>query len=84
MPGTELLELVRHSLVVGGLVLLPVLMAGFVVGTVVGLVQAATGLHEPIVGLVPRVAAMAFTLLLLFPWMLEQLVDLLRGALAGP
>ena len=55
---TELAELVRQAVVTGLVVAAPVLVVGFVVGTLTGLVQAATGVHEAILGFVPRVVAM--------------------------
>jgi flagellar biosynthesis protein FliQ len=76
-------ELVRQAVVAGLIVIAPVLAAGFVVGTLAGLVQAATGVHEQIVGLVPRLVAMAVALLLALPWMVEQLAELFRAAAGG-
>jgi flagellar biosynthetic protein FliQ len=64
-------------------VLAPVLLVGFAVGTVMGIVQAATGIHEQIVGLVPRLIAMAATLVLAAPWMVDRMVELLRSAAGG-
>ena len=66
------------------LVIAPVLLVAFAVGTLMGLVQAATGIHEQVVGLVPRLVAMAAVLVLLLPWMLERMVDLVRGSVGGP
>jgi flagellar biosynthesis protein FliQ len=40
--------------------------------------------HEPIVGLVPRLVAMAIVLLLTLPWMVERLAELLRVTAGGP
>ena len=79
-----LVEVVRQNLLAGLVVAAPVLLAGFVVGTLAGLLQAATGVHEQIVGLVPRLAVMAIVLLATLPWMLERLADLLRVTVAGP
>jgi flagellar biosynthetic protein FliQ len=80
----HLVELVRHALVAGMVVLLPVLLAGLVVGTVAGLVQAASGIHEPIVGFVPKLVAMAAAAVVSLPWMVERLAELLRETAAGP
>lgn len=80
----DLVELVRQSLLAGMLALAPTLVIGFAVATCVGLVQAATGLHEPLVGLVPRMVAMAAALLFTLPWILERLVDLMRATIALP
>ena len=84
MTDVALVELVRQALVAGAVVVAPVLVAGFVVGTLAGLVQAATGVHEQIVGLVPRLAVVALVLVLTLPWMVERLADLVRTSVAGP
>lgn len=80
----QLVELVRQALVAGLVVAAPVLLAGLAVGIVAGLVQAASGVHEPIVGFVPKAAAMAAMVLLSLPWMVERLADLLRDTAAVP
>lgn len=79
-----LVEVVRQALLAGLVVAAPVLVAGFLVGTVAGLLQAATGVHEQIVGLVPRLAVMALVLLASLPWMVERLAELFRATAAGP
>ena len=79
-----LVEVVRQSLLAGLVVVAPVVVAGFVVGTLAGLLQSATGVHEPIVGLVPRLAVMALVLLATLPWMVERLTELFRTTAAGP
>jgi flagellar biosynthesis protein FliQ len=83
MGDIQLLELVRQSIVTGGVALMPVLAVGFAVAIVAGLMQAATGIHEPMVGLVPRLVAMGLVLLLTLPWMVERLVELFRDAAIG-
>lgn len=79
-----LVELVRQALLAGLVVAAPVLVAGFVVGTLAGLLQAATGVHEQVVGLVPRLAVMALVLLVTLPWMVERLAELFKATAAGP
>ena len=76
--------MVRQALLTGLVVLAPALVVGFAVATCVCLVQAATGIREPLVGLVPRLVAMAVVLLFTLPWMLERLVDLMRATVALP
>lgn len=83
MTDGDLVELVRQALLSGLLVIAPVLCAGFAVALIVGLIQAATGIHEPLVGLVPRLVVMAAVLVLAMPWMVERLTDMFRTA-AGP
>jgi len=83
MTGTELVELVREAVLAGGILLTPVLLAGLGVGLVTGLVQAATGVQEPIIGLVPRLLVTGLAMLWTLPWMVERLAELFRLA-AGP
>jgi flagellar biosynthetic protein FliQ len=83
MTTGDLSELVRQAILSGLIVVAPVLLAGFAVAAVVGLLQAATGIHEPLVALVPRLVVMAAVLLLTMPWMVERLADMFRTA-AGP
>lgn len=80
----QLVELVRQAVVAGLLAAAPVLLVALAVGVVVGLVQAASGVHEPIVGFVPKAAATAVMVLLSLPWMVERLADLLRDSAAVP
>ena len=84
MTDVALVELVRQAILAGIVVIAPVLVVGFVVGTAAGLVQAATGVHEPIVGLVPRLFVMGVMSLLALPWMVERFVELFRVAAGGP
>lgn len=82
MDATVLVESLRQAALAGAVVALPVLGTGLVVGLVIGLLQAATGVHEPTVGLVPRLAAMTAALVLTLPWMIERLADLVRFSAA--
>jgi flagellar biosynthetic protein FliQ len=82
MAGGDLVELVRQAILAGIVVSTPVLLAGFAVATLAGLVQAATGIHEPLVGLAPRLGTMAAVLVFVMPWMVERFVELLRTAAA--
>ncbi|MEO1992074.1 MAG: flagellar biosynthetic protein FliQ [Pirellulales bacterium] len=76
---TDLVEVVRQAMLTGFFAVTPTLIIGFVVAACVGIIQAALSIHEPLVGLVPRLVAMAFVLLLTLPWMIDQLVNLMRS-----
>jgi flagellar biosynthetic protein FliQ len=84
MAEIDLIHLVRAALVEGGIVLLPALLAGFGVALIVGLLQSATGIHEPLVGMVPRLAVMLTVLFLAGGWMVERFVDLFQSSLLMP
>jgi flagellar biosynthesis protein FliQ len=63
-------EALRMSLLLGG----PLLAAAFLIGLVVNVGQTLTQLHEPVVGLIPRIAAVTVVLLLILPWLLTRWV----------
>ena len=80
MVETEFAELLRHALLAAMHVGAPVLVVAFVVSAVTGLLQAATGIHETALGLLPRLLVVGLTLVATLPWMLERMVDLFRAA----
>jgi flagellar biosynthesis protein FliQ len=63
-------EALHMALLLGG----PLLVAALLVGLVVGVVQTLTQMHEPVVGLVPRLIAVLVVVLALLPWMLGSWV----------
>lgn len=83
MVDTEFAELLRHTLLTAMHVGAPVLVVAFAVSAVTGLLQAASGIHETAVGLLPRLLIVGLTLVATLPWMLERMVDLFRTAAGG-
>ena len=61
-------EALRMALLLGG----PLLAAALIAGLVVNLLQTLTQLHEPVVGLVPRIVVVLLVLLALLPWLLGR------------
>jgi flagellar biosynthetic protein FliQ len=59
-------EAVRMALLLGG----PPLIVALLVGLVVGAAQTLTQMHEPVVGLVPRLVAVLLVVLAALPWLL--------------
>jgi flagellar biosynthetic protein FliQ len=55
-------------------VALPLLGAGLVVGLVVSIFQAVTQIQEQTLAFIPKIVALAAVLLVLGPWMLNQLL----------
>jgi flagellar biosynthetic protein FliQ len=64
-------QALQMSLLLGG----PLLAAALLVGLVINVGQTLTQLHEPVVGLIPRLVAVALVLLLILPWMLARWVS---------
>jgi flagellar biosynthesis protein FliQ len=52
----------------------PLLLGAMVVGLVVSIFQAVTQIQEQSLTLIPKIAAIAVIVVLLGPWMLDQLV----------
>ncbi len=63
-----LLHVVREALVVALLVSAPPLAAALVVAAVTGVLQAATQVQEPTIGVVPRLVAVLLALAVAAPW----------------
>ncbi len=63
-----LLHVAREALVVALLVSAPPLAAALAVGTVTGVLQAATQVQEPSIGVVPRLVAVVLALAVAAPW----------------
>jgi flagellar biosynthetic protein FliQ len=70
--------LVHQTLVTALLISAPVLLAGLVVGLTVSLLQTVTSLHEQTLVFVPKMLAVAGTLLFLLPWMIQVLLGYAR------
>ncbi len=63
-----LLHVTREALVVALLVSAPPLVAALLVGAVTGVLQAATQVQEPSIGVVPRLVAVLVALGVTAPW----------------
>jgi flagellar biosynthesis protein FliQ len=64
-------EALRMSLLLGG----PLLAAALIAGLVINVLQTVTQLHEPVVGLVPRLVAVLLVLLAILPWLVGRWVS---------
>jgi flagellar biosynthesis protein FliQ len=68
----------RHALEVTVMLAMPLLLVVLAVGLLVGIFQAATQINEMTLSFIPKLVAMAATLLIAGPWMLNQLVSYTR------
>lgn len=66
--GQEAMMLV---LMIGG----PILIVALVVGLAVSIFQAVTQVHEMTLTFIPKIVAVGLTILLILPWMMQQVVD---------
>jgi flagellar biosynthesis protein FliQ len=73
--GTEqVVELFRNTLQMALLMGAPLLLIAVFVSLLVNVAQVLTSLQDQTLSTVPRLAAMATAIMLLFPWMLRRLV----------
>jgi flagellar biosynthesis protein FliQ len=73
--GTEqVVALFRHTLQIALLMGAPLLLIAVFVSLLVNVAQVLTSLQDQTLSTVPRLAAMATAILLLFPWMLRRLM----------
>ena len=64
-------EALRMSLLLGG----PLLAVALLAGLVINVLQTVTQLHEPVVGMVPRLVAVLLVLLAILPWLVGRWVS---------
>jgi type III secretory pathway component EscS len=74
MADPSLLHLAREALLLALVLSAPPLGAALLVGLVTGVLQAATQVQEPSLGVVPRLAAVLAALLAAAPWTGARLV----------
>ena len=61
----------QMALLLGG----PLLAAALVIGLLINIGQTLTQLHEPVVGLIPRLAVVTLVLIIILPWLLGRWVS---------
>ncbi len=82
----QAVELMRQALMLTLLLGTPLLLAALASGVVLSLLQSLTGLTDPSISAVPRLAVGAVMVLALLPWVVERLGEYcleLQGTLPG-
>jgi flagellar biosynthetic protein FliQ len=77
------IQVLRQALLTALWVSTPLLIAGFVVGIVMSLVQVLTSMQDSAFATVPRLAAFLLALLIALPWMLNRMVSYTTGLLGN-
>jgi flagellar biosynthetic protein FliQ len=68
----------QHALELTLLLAAPLLLVALLVGLMIGVFQAATQINEMTLSFIPKLLAIAATLLIAGPWMLKMVVDYTR------
>jgi len=72
------MSLGQHALELTLLLAAPLLLVALVTGLVIGAFQAATQINEMTLSFIPKLLAMAATLIIAGPWMLKLMVSYTR------
>jgi flagellar biosynthesis protein FliQ len=75
MGPDVVLQLCTQALELALRVGMPLLVAGLVVGLAVSVFQAVTQIQEQTLSFIPKILALAGVLIVLGPWMLNQLLS---------
>jgi flagellar biosynthetic protein FliQ len=77
------MTLAHQAMYVGLVLAAPLLLVALVIGLVVSLFQAATQINESTLSFIPKLLAIAVTLVIAGPWMLTTMLDYLRHTLTS-
>lgn len=75
MSISEVMSVFQYGVQVAIKVAAPMLVIGILVGLIISIFQAATQIHEQTLTFVPKLLAMVLVLVVLGPWMLDNLMD---------
>lgn len=73
MNEVEVLDISREAIFTLIKVVSPVLLVELFIGLIIGIFQALTQIQEMTLAFVPKILGVFFTLILLFPFMLNQM-----------
>ena len=75
MNPQDAIDIGRDALLTAMLIGAPVLIVGIAVGLLIGLIQALTQIQDQTIAFVPKIIAMAMTVGLCLPWLIERMIE---------
>ena len=75
MGPDTVLELCTQAMQLAFKIAMPLLLVGLVIGLAVSVFQAVTQIQEQTLSFIPKILALAGVLIVLGPWMLNQLLS---------
>ena len=75
MTPEFVVQILRQTLMMALWVAAPLLIAGFVVGIVMSLIQILTSIQDSAFGAIPRLCAFLAAFILALPWMLNKMMQ---------
>ncbi len=80
MSQEYVVALGRETLATAMMLAAPMLIVGLTVGLLVAVFQAVTSVQEQTLSMIPKMLAVALTLIALMPWMINTILDFTNGA----
>jgi len=81
MSADAAVEIIRNAIHLSLLVAAPMLLVSLLAGVLISLVQALTQIQEQTLTFIPKILAVAITLIICLPWILSRLVEFLVGSI---
>lgn len=78
MTKDKIMEVFQEALVLALNLAVPILLVATVVGLIIAIIQAATQVHEQTLSFAPKAIAIALSLFILGPWMIEKTTDFIK------
>jgi flagellar biosynthetic protein FliQ len=78
MEVSDAIDIGREAIVVILTIGSPILLAGMVVGLLIGLAQALTQIQEQTIAFVPKIVSMIIALSFSLPWLITRMVEYSR------
>ena len=75
MTSEGVMTMTYEAMVLAFTMAAPLLIVTLVVGLIISIFQAATQINEMTLSFIPKLLALAITLVLLGPWLISQMVD---------
>ena len=75
MTTFEAVNIGREMLVLTLLLSAPMLLVGLIIGLLISIFQAVTQINEMTLTFVPKIIAVAFSIIVFLPWMLRLIVE---------
>ena len=75
MNQDVVINLVMEAMSLAFKVAMPILLVGLVIGLVISVLQAVTQIQEQTLSFIPKIVGMAVVMVVMGPWMLNQLLS---------
>ncbi|MBY0310904.1 MAG: flagellar biosynthesis protein FliQ [Phycisphaerales bacterium] len=83
MSDAQTIELVRDTLLIAMKIVVPILIAGVVVGLIIAIFQAVTSIQEQTLTFAPKIIVMLIVTVLLLPWIVVRLLEFTAAMLTN-